>query len=111
MKTTMLAFIMLMGGCNALFAGDRNPTKLATGVHKTVQVFMLENNAGIIKLKCITEHVKIKISDANGKLVFEKEFKNEPLEINVQNWDEGEYRYDIIANEEVVKSGFLKVNN
>lgn len=111
MKTTILAFIMLMGGCNALFAIDRNPSKLAIGVHKTVQVFMLENKNGIIKLKCETENVKIKITDANGKLVFEKDFKNDPLEINVQNWEEGEYRYDIMTEEQVVKSGFLKVNN
>lgn len=110
-KIATLSFIMLMGGCNALFAADRNPSKLAVGLNKTIQVFMIENKAGIIKLKCDEKDVKIKITDNLGKLVYEKDFSNQPLEIDVREWEEGSYQYEIWNKDELVKKGSLMVNN
>ncbi len=111
---TLLAYIMLLGGCNALHASDRNPTKLETtaaGLNKQVQVFLVEKKAGIIKLKCLDQQVQLNIYNKAHQLVFGKSFGAELLEVNVSDWEEGSYTYEVIKENVIVKSGSIKVNN
>jgi hypothetical protein len=110
----LLAYLMLLGGCQALLASDRNPTKLEKTIalkNKGIEVFLLENKLGIIRLTCKDESVSLKIYDANRKILLEKPFGNDPVEIDVKEWDEGNYRYEVIKENEIVKTGTIKVNN
>lgn len=109
MKSIILVTIILLGGYNMLQASTvgENPTKST----KQAVVFVLENKLGLLKLTCEDPDATIQIVNNNDKVVLEQPFNNQPLELDLREWEEGSYQYKIVAKKTLIKQGILQIRN
>lgn len=107
MKTTLIAFIMLLGGYNTLYASGENPSK----PNKQTVVLMLENRLGLLKLSCDEPEATIQIVNNENNVVLEQPFNNQPMEIDFREWEEGTYQYKIADKKGMIKQGVLQIRN